>query len=277
MKPGALVASVVVGVGLLAGLVVVFGGWTIVDSTEHCVLTRYGRVVERKMDTGLNFTPFANATCFSMTEQNFPRGAEEKETMEAQTRDPVTVLGDVAIVYSYDPGTIFEVFMEKRSPDAVETEIRNSIREGYRNALSGWTVAEIFSARRPTLADSVRSHIQRKVGNRANIQQVFVRDIKIPEQIERQRIAAAEQAQILDRAQKQFVIDSVNAAAQVIKARGEAEAKQLQARSYEANPRLIELDMIKAWSTGIGEACKGVQSCVLGGSVVDSWRGGVRQ
>lgn len=273
MKPGILITAVLVGIGALAGLVLVFGGWTVVDSTEHCVLTRYGRVVERKMSTGLNFTPFANATCFSMTEQNFPRGVDDKETMEAQTRDPVTVMGDVAIVYAYDPGTIFEVFMEKRSPEAVETEIRNSIREGYRNALSGWTVAEIFSARRPALSDSVRVHIQRKVGNRARIQQVFVRDIKIPEQIERQRIAAAEQAQILDRAQKQFVIDSVNAAAQVIKARGEAEAKQLQARSYEANPRLIELDMIKAWSTGIGEACKGVQSCVLGGSVVDSWRG----
>ncbi|HEX2095242.1 MAG TPA: SPFH domain-containing protein [Longimicrobiaceae bacterium] len=273
MKAGALTVAAVIGIGVVAGLVAAIGGWTVVDSTEHCVLTRYGRVVERKMDTGLNFTPFAEATCFSMTEQNFPVGAEDKETMEAQTRDPVTVTGDVAIVYSYDPGTIYQVFVEKRSPDAVETEIRNSIREGYRNALAGWTVAEIFSQRRPLLSDSVRAHIQRKVGNRARIQQVFIRDIKIPEQIERQRIAAAEQAQILDRAQKQFVIDSVNAAAEVLKARASAEAKELQARSYESNPRLIELDMIKAWSTGIGEACKGVQSCVLGGSVVDSWRG----
>lgn len=272
MKPGALIAAAVVGVGVIAVLVLALGGWTVVDSTEHCVLTRYGRVVERKMDTGLNFTPFAEATCFNMTEQNFPAVAEDKETMEAQTRDPVTVTGDVAIVYSYDPGTISQVFIEKRSPEAVETEIRNSIREGYRNALAGWTVGEIFSARRPALADSMRVHIQRKVGDRARIQQVFVRDIKIPEQIERQRIAAAEQAQILNRAQQQFVIDSVNAAAQVLKARAEAEAKGLQARSYESNPRLIELDMIKAWSTGIGEACKGVSSCVLGGSVVDSWR-----
>lgn len=272
MKPGVLIAAAAAGVGVLAVLVLALGGWTVVDSTEHCVLTRYGRVVERKMDTGLNFTPFADATCFSMTEQNFPSVSEERESMEAQTRDPVTVIGDVAIVYSYDPATIFEVFVEKRSPDAVETEIRNAIREGYRNALAGWTVGEIFSARRPALADSVRLHIQHKAGNRARIHQVFVRDIKIPEQIERQRIAAAEQAQILDRAQKQFVIDSVNASAQVLKARAEAEAKELQARSYEANPRLIELDMMKAWSTGIGEACKGVSNCVLGGSVVDSWR-----
>ena len=76
----------------------------------------------------------------------------------------------------------------------------------------------------------------------------------------------------MDRAQKQFVIDSVNAAAEVIKARGQAEAKDLQARSYESNDKLIELDMIKAWSEGVAEACKGVQSCVLGGSVIDAWR-----
>lgn len=272
MKRTTAIAFAAMSIGLIAVLGLALGGWTIVDSTEHCVLTRYGKVVERKMDTGLNFTPFTEATCFSMTEQNFPTGAEDRETMEAQTRDPVTVIGDVALVYAYDPATIYDVFVEKRSSAAVETEIRNAIREGYRNALSGWTVAEIFSARRPDLADSMRVHIQRKIGDRARIEQVFVRDIKIPEQIERQRIAAAEQAQILDRAQKQFVIDSVNAAAEVIKARGQAEAKDLQARSYESNDKLIELDMIKAWSEGVAEACKGVQSCVLGGSVLDSWR-----
>jgi regulator of protease activity HflC (stomatin/prohibitin superfamily) len=267
MEQGATAAVAVLAVGILAVLGLALGGWTIVDSTEHCVLTRYGKIVERKMNTGLNFTPFTEATCFSMTEQNFPL-----ETMEAQTRDPVTVIGDVAIVYAYFPESIYEVFMEKRSPDAVEEEIRNSIREGYRNALASWTVADIFSERRPNLADSVRTHIQRKAANRAEIKTVFMRDIKIPAQIETQRIAAAEQAQILDRARKQFVIDSVNASAEVLKARAFAEAKELQAKSYESNSKLIELDMMKAWSEGIAEACKGVQNCVLGGSVVDSWR-----
>lgn len=265
---GGVLLGALVGVALVA-----MGAWTKVDSTEHCVETRYGRVINQKMETGLNFTPLSTATCFSMTEQNFPQSADTKETMEAQTRDPITVTGDVAIIYAYDPASINEVFMEKRSPEAVEQEIRNGIREGYRNALSSWTVAEIFSARRPELADSVRVHIQRKVGERARIQQVFVRDIRIPEQIERQRIAAAEQAQILDRAQKQFVIDSVNAAAELLKARSFAEAKELQARSYERNDKLIELDMMKEWAAGVREACKGVNTCVLGGSVVDAWNG----
>lgn len=256
----------VIGVVVLLGLMFSFGGWTIVDSTQHCVQTRYGKVINRKMQTGLNFTPFSEATCFSMTEQNFPL-----ETMEAQTQDPVTVMGDVSLVYAYRPTTIDQVFMDKRSAPAVEEEIMNAVREGYRNALAGWTIAEIFSERRSDLSDSVRLHIQRKVGNRAEIKKVFVRDIKIPAQIEQQRIAAAEQAQILDRARKQFVIDSVNAAGEVLKARASAEAKDLQARAYEANAKLIELDGIKAWSDGIKEACKGVQTCVLGGSVMDAF------
>lgn len=272
MNRGLAIAAGAVTLGAVVLLGLALGGWTVVDSTEHCVLTRYGKVQERKMDTGLNFTPFSDATCFSMTEQNFPASSDSKETMEAQTRDPVTVTGDVAIVYAYDPATIYDVFVEKRSPEAVETEIRNAIREGYRNALASWTVGEIFSERRPSLADSVRVHMQRKIGDRARIQQVFVRDIRIPEQIERQRIAAAEQAQILDRARKQFVIDSVNSSAEVLKARAFAEAKELQARSYESNSKLIELDMMKEWANGIREACKGVNTCVLGGSVVDSYR-----
>lgn len=256
----------VIGVAVLIGLIISFGGWTIVDSTEHCVQTRYGRIIREQMKTGLNFTPFSDATCFSMTEQNFPL-----ETMEAQTQDPVTITGDVSLVYAYNPTSIGQVFREKRSPAAVEEEIKNAVREGYRNALAAWTVGEIFSERRPELADSVQRHIQRKIGDRADVKKVFVRDVKIPPQIEQQRIAAAEQAQILDRARKQFVIDSVNSAAEVLKARAFAEAKDLQARAYEANARLIELDGIKAWSDGIKEACKGVQTCVLGGSVMDAF------
>ena len=51
-KP-ALVAGGVVA-ALLLMMLLVSGSFTRVDSTEHCVLTRYGTVVKRKMPTGLN-------------------------------------------------------------------------------------------------------------------------------------------------------------------------------------------------------------------------------
>lgn len=264
--------AAIAGVTLVLGLILSLGSWTRVDSTEHCVLTRYGNVVDQKMDNGLNFTPFADATCFRMVEQNFPDNAEGKEIISATTADPITVQGDVAITWSFDPGTVYQVFREKRSPEAADVEVRNAIREGYRNALNSWTVNRIFSAERSKLSEDVRRQIQSKLGNRARVHQVFVRDIQIPPQIEEARIAAARQAQILDQAQKQFTIDSVNARAQVMKAEAEARAKQLEAEAYASNPRLLELEAAKAMAGGLAQACNGVQTCVIGGSVMDTWK-----
>jgi hypothetical protein len=259
---------------LALALVASAAACTSVDSTEHCVLTRYGKVVEPRMSTGMNFTPLASATCFTMTEKNFPERGD-KEVIEAQTRDPITISGDVAVVYKYDPATISQVFEEKRTPEAAEAEILNAIREGYRNALSQWTISQVF-ADRAALSDSVKRHIQRKIGGRAQIVNVFVRDIKAPPQIEEARIQAARQAQVLDQAQKQFVIDSVNARGRLMAAQSEAEAKRLEGAAYAANRDLLQLRIAEAQAKGMAEACKGVQTCVIGGSVMDTWRGGPR-
>lgn len=241
---------------------------TSVDSTERCVLTRYGKVVEQQMDVGLNWTPFTHATCFTMTEKNFA----PDEMLEAQTRDPITVQGDVAVVYKFNPATIYEVFQEKRSQDQAEVEILNAIREGYKSGIAKWTMMEIFQ-NRSSLSDSVKANIQRKIGNRAMIQKVFIRDIKIPPTIENARLAAAQQDQILDKAQKQYVIDSVNSRAIVLKAEATSKAKQLEATSYSSNPKLLDLEIERARAAGISGACgANVQTCVIGGSVMDTWK-----
>lgn len=256
--------------GALALTSTILVACTSVDTTEHCVLTRYGRIIEPKMGTGMNFTPLANATCFTMTDRNYP-DAGGKETMEAQTADPITVIGDVSIVYSYDPATVAKLFEDKRTPEAAESEILNAVREGYRNALAGWTVAQIFSGNRSALSDSVKAHIQRKLGDRAVIKQVFIRDIKAPQQIETARIEAAKQAQVLDQAQKQFAIDSVNARGRLMVAEAEAQAKRLEAAAYSGNRELLQLRIAEARARGLAEACKGATTCVIGGSVMDAF------
>lgn len=253
---------------------------TSVDSTEHCTLTRYGTITERKMSTGLHFTPISTATCFSMVDHNFPTNKEGKEVIAAQTADPITIDADLSVIYSYDPATIDSVFLEKRSAEQAEIEVLNAVRAGYRNAIAGWTVAQIFSNRRPALDDSVRVAIQRKIGRKAIIKQVFLREIRAPEAIEQARIAAAQQAQVLDRQQKQYIIDSVKARTQVINAKAEAEATvanaranaeatKMQGESYQKTPALLKLEVARAMA-GI---CEGVTNCILGGSVMDTWKG----
>lgn len=250
---------------------------TSVDVTEDCILTRYGKVVEEKMDIGLNFTPFTHATCFKMTEQNFPNGdANAKEIIEAQTHDPITVSGELAIVYKFDPATIMPVFLEKRSQENAEIEILNSIRTGYRDALSKWTITEIFD-NRAALSDSVRVAIQRKIGTKAIITNVFVRNIAMPPAIDSARVQATVQTQVLDKAQKQLAIATANAAAAVAAAEGASKAKQLEAQSYATNPKLLDLEIAKQYSAAFATACHGVSTCVIGGSVMDAFMGGTKK
>lgn len=257
---------------LLTLPMLVLAACTSVDSTEHCIETRYGKVVNERMSEGIHPTITTTATCFSLTDQNYPSAQGDKETMEAQTKEPVTVSSDVAIVYAYDPATIVSVFKEKRSPQAVQVEVINAIRDGYRSALAGWTLEDIFSDKRAYLADSVRAHIQRKLGHRAVIKNVFVRDIRVPPQIEQARIAAAKQQQELDKAQKEQAIAEAEAKAEVARAQGEAEANRLRAQSYSSNPKLLDLEISKETA----KICQGTQTCVIGGSVADTWKLGGR-
>lgn len=262
-------------------LVALLVACTSVDSTEHCIETRYGKVVTNRMGNGLNTTIFTNSTCFPLTEQNFPNDGSV-QTMEAQTSSTggstITISGDVSIVYEYDPETIMQVFRDKRTPEAVEVQILNSIREGYRNAIAGWTISEIFSPRRELLSDSVRAHIQRKVGSLARIKQVYVRNIVTPPQLDSARVAAARLQQVLDSAQQQSRIDSVNSSARVMRARAEAESNRLMAQSYAQHPALLQLRIAEEFARGLSGACVGrngngqvvaVQTCVIGGSVMD--------
>lgn len=250
--------------------VLVAGACTSVDQTEHCVLTRYGKVIEDKMATGMNFTAFSNSECFTLRDQNFPAAAadgDHKETMEAQTKDPLTVTGDVAIVYAFDPANVKQVYLEKRTQDAAEAQILNAVRDGYRSALAGWTVADIFSARRAELGDSVRAHIQRKlldpkIGQLAVIKQVFIRDIKVPEAIEHARIASTQQAQKLNQASQQLAIDSMQSRGQLIKAQATAEANRLTSLSYASNPKMLDLEI----ADRLSHLCGSATTCVIGAS-----------
>lgn len=252
-----------------------------VDQTEYCVKTNYGNVTDSTLSPGLVFTgaPGAELTCFSMTDQNFPEkhdGDDSSSTLVMNVatgggEQPLTIQVEVSAVYAFDPTTVYSVFLAKRSETRAEVEVFNSIQEGTRAAFGQWTVNEIFSGQRADLSDSLQAHIQRKLGTRAKIKNVFVKNIQLPQAIEQARIASAQQAQVLAKAQQQFVIDSQNARGIVMKAEADARANQLRAESYSSNPKLLDLEIAKAWSSGFANACGGnaVTTCIIGGQAID--------
>lgn len=262
-----------------------------VDATEHCVKTRFGKIVNEHMSSGFNNLMLHDAECFSMIDQNFPTDGEVVQ-LTAQTAAPVTtVTGNVSVIFAYDPNSVFNVFLDKRSENSAHLEVQNAIESGYRNAIASWTVDDIFSEKRADLGEAVKGEIQAllaatdSAGNsyqRAIIKTVFIQDIQIPSRIEEARIEATRQQQILDQAQQQFVIDSVNARAIVISAEADAESVQLQANAYAANPALLQLEIARAYASGLAGICTAqsvradgsvtetvAANCIVGGSVAD--------
>ena len=259
-----------------------------VDQAEHCVGTRGGKVTVQKETPGWTAMMLTDYECFPLTDVQFPEG-DEAESMDVQTSDPVTLGLEVSMIYAYDPATVYTQFLEKRSQYKVEQEIVNSLRSGTRDAVAGWSVAEVFSPQRAALADSIRASVARKLGKRAVLKQVYVRKIQAPEAIEKARIIAAQQDQVLDQARKKAVIDSVqaaaalfekrataeatvftakaNAEASVMKAKADNEARKLTAQVYEQNPELLRLEIEKARAS----ICSGAQQCILGTQMPFNW------
>lgn len=266
-------------IGLLAVALLALTACERVDQTEYCVKTEYGTVVDKGLEPGLTqvIMPGTSLTCFSMTDQNFPKPVEDDTasgtlTMDVQTgggEQPLTIKVQVSSVYAFDPNSVFQVYMAKRSEAAAEVEITNSIQEGTRAAFGAWTVNEIFSSQRGALSDSLKAHIQRKLGNRAVIKNVFVKGIHLPEAIEAARVASAQQAQVLAKAQQQFVIDSQVARGTLMTANAVAQANQLRAQSYASNPKLLDLEIAKAWADGLSKICGNADTCIVGGQTMD--------
>jgi regulator of protease activity HflC (stomatin/prohibitin superfamily) len=252
--------TIIVAIALL-------GGCRTIDVTQHCIATRYGNVIDQKGDPGLASEIMKDWECFPLTDQNFP-GSDTTEKMDVQTSDPITLTAELAMVYAYDPNTIYALFLEKRNDEAVESEILNSLRSGTRDAFSGWSVAQVFSEQRAFLADSIRAHVQRKLGKRAQLKQVYVREIRAPQTIENARVEAAKQSLRLSQARQQAQIDSVNANAQLFAAEAEARTIELKGKQYQQSPKMLDLEIARANSA----MCRGVTTCVIGGSVADLWR-----
>lgn len=254
-------------------LAVLLAGCTRVDSTEHCIETLYGDVINEHMETGLAATVFTDATCFRLTDQNYPsEGGVAVQAITMQP-NPVRIAGELAVVYAHDPTTISQVFREKRSPQAVEVELINAVQEGYKNALAGWTIADVFSAQSATLSDSIKAHIQAKIGNRATIKNVFVRATNLPPEIEAARTAAAQQAQALDKQRQQYAIDSLSAQSKVVAATAEARAQELLAAAYAEEPAVLQLKVAEQMS----RICANAQQCILGVGVMERLMGpGIR-
>jgi len=240
-----------------------------VDETEHCIETRYGNVTNDHVGSGLTATVTVDLTCFPLTEQNYPQNAAGKEMIDnAVTRDSTIIAGDVAITWQYNPTSILQVFKAKRRPEAVLFEVQNALRDGFRSAVATQSTESLLGPQRAAFDTVVRNAVQKKLGDIATVNKVFIRGIVLPPELTNARNRIVQQTADLREARNKLEIANANAAAQIALAKGEAESKRLLATSYANNSRIIDLEIAKEYAKICGQAT----TCVLGGSVADLMR-----
>lgn len=256
---------------LMAGLLAVLAvsACTTVHQTEQCVETRYGKIVNPHMDNGLNSTLIDVANCFPITDLNYPETGSEAHNFEASTSDPVVVNGKVTVVYSYR--NIESLYLEKRTEEAAHVQMLSALNEGITVATSRFTIDQLFGPARGTFGDSIRAIAQRKAGPNILIKQVFLRDLTPPKSIAEARVNSARKETEYAAARRQLSIDSINAAAVVLKARGDATKAELEARAIATSPEVLKLRAAEAMAAGMKDICGHASTCIIGGNIMDKW------
>ena len=254
---------------ILPILAVMLAACTTVHQTEQCVETRYGKIVNPHMDNGLNSTVIDVANCFPITDLNYPEKGSEAHDFEASTSDPVVVNGKITVVYSYR--NIEQLYLEKRTEEASHVQMLSALNEGITVATSRFTIDQLFGPQRGTFGDSIRAIAQRKAGPNILIKQVFLRDLTPPKSIAEARVNSARKETEYAAARRQLSIDSVNAAAVVLKAQGEATRQRLEAQAIATSPEVLKLRAAEAMAKGMEQICGHATTCIIGGNIMDKW------
>lgn len=242
---------------------------TTVDQTEHCVGTRYKEVVENRMDNGLNWTIFESANCFATTQQNYPTEKDKWIEFTASTSNPVIVHGKIRAQFHYD--NILKLYLEKRTEANAEIQMESALNAAITTAATKFSLDELFGERRGAFPDSVKAIAQRTVGLGIVFDNVFLTDLNPPEAIAAARVLTAQKETQLQAARRQLEIDSVNANAVILTARGKSEAARLEAQAIASSPDVLKLRAAEAMAEGLGKACANATTCIIGGNVIDRW------
>ncbi len=268
--------GILAGIVALIALVVGISSFSVVDATEHCVETRFGKVVNPKVSNGLVLTISTKLECFPTTQQQFPGGSikgEEaaSEKVEFLTQDSIMMTADLAINWKYVD--VNSAFTTRRQHEAVLSELANAVRSGARDAGATIGLGDLMGAKRAGIDETFRRAINTQMSKYATIDKVYIRGVAIPENIQTLWTSTIAMSAEQTKARAAFITDSLNARRIVITAEAEARKTELESRALATSPEVLRLRAAEAMANGLANVCGKASTCIVGGSVMDTWKG----
>ncbi|MCL2566477.1 MAG: SPFH domain-containing protein [Alphaproteobacteria bacterium] len=221
--------------------------------------------------------PFRELYTFPTFSQNYTW--DENRAISFQSKDGLTLQGDLMIRYYFQDNKIADLFSKFRlgANEIRDTIVRNVVRDKINRYSVNYNAEEAFSVKKNELLDNSLKDIQKELASFGIIVETlgFVGQIKLPEQvmtaindkIEAKQVAEKQRSQIdTQKALTEAEITKQNglAKAKIIEAESDAKANKLREQSL--TPRVLEKQRLDIEARKV-EKWNGVLPTYTGGNM----------
>jgi regulator of protease activity HflC (stomatin/prohibitin superfamily) len=183
----------------------------------------------------------------STTEQN---GIDEAFTF--QDRNGLSLRADVAVSYHVDPVRAAILFQRYRTDmdQIIAGPLRNAVRNAIVERASQLGVEQIYGDHKAELATTALRQVQAFFAPQGlQVEQLYwAGNIVVPTQVLEQINAKIANEQAAMAARANVATAEANAQARIAKARGDAEAIQVEAQAIRTNPEIVKMRAVEKWN-----------------------------
>jgi prohibitin 2 len=233
---------------LIAGAVVLFLLVTagsqatyVVDPGFRGVRITLGKVSPIALPEGFGF----KAPFLTRIEQVSIRQQTATFVSECYSSDLQEVSIDVRVLFRVPEARVVSLYRDYQG-DPFESLIQPRVAEAIKE-LSALRTAELIVQKREELKAGSFDSARRKIDDLLIVEDIVLEDIRLTTALEQAIEAKMVQEQEAARARFAQEQAKVEASTAVIKAKGEAEAIHLRGQALQANPSVIELQIVERW------------------------------
>jgi regulator of protease activity HflC (stomatin/prohibitin superfamily) len=236
----------------LGALLFLFSMAVVVPPGQAGVVVFFGSVRKEALPSGLHLiNPLSRVVEMEVRTRNYTMSTVQDEgqrrgddSIAVITADGLTVKLDVSVLYSLQQAKLSEIYLQL-GEDVEERLIRGAIRSAIRDSAANQIATDLYAAKRQLFVETISKSLAQTLGNRGiTLEQVLLRDVKLPDQITKainEKIAADQEAQKMT-----FVLQKEKQEAERKRIEAEGQAKAQNIVSASLTPQILEWTRIQA-------------------------------
>jgi len=181
-----------IGLAVAGALIMLFSTAVVIEPGQVGVRHAFGYVDSVPLLPGIRMVaPWSSVERFSTREEQFPRSAEEAETISALSNEQMGMSVDVALRWQIDPQSSPRIFTEIGDEAQIHSVVMNAIRKGVRDGMVQFSINDI--AQRTRIANAMEAQVDSalvtlpRAGTQgfriATVTAFFLRNLEPPQQV----------------------------------------------------------------------------------------------